>query len=234
MSKVKVLVFALFALFAFSSFAASEALALETVWLDGGVKPTEWLLVDSEGELLLEDQAPTIGGKVDVLCSGLNEGWIGSDASGNNPKWDEVTKITSLTGANRIPCTLQVNGGCNSAAFAEPINLPWLTELILVGTAFLDLVLSTNANEIGWLVECLDIIGGLHDDTCTIPGTAAKPGETEVDNTTEKDVKILFAEALQAEKAHCTLAAAGSHTGVVEGEVLVLLASGEELSVSEA
>lgn len=226
----------MFALLAFCSFAATQAFALPTVWLEGSVVPKEWLLVLSEGELELADLGAP-GGVVTVLCSGLNEGWIASHLVSGvltfNAAADEITKITNLAGtSNTVECTFVNKGLCEASSVptAEAINLPWLTELNLVGTVVLDLLFSENTEAIGWKVLCLAL--GLNmEDKCTVPGTEAKPGETEINNTTEGDVLASFSEAIQKEKAACSLSKEMS--GVVTGSILIFTESGETLAVSE-
>jgi hypothetical protein len=230
MRKIQLLGLAVFAVFAFSAVAAaSSAFALESVWLVGGHTALTKVLADSEGELLLEDEKTPIFGKASILCSGLNEGWIGGDASGANPKWDEITSITGLNATTEplwVKCTFVVRGGCETSTPPEamPVNLPWLTELTLAGiNTFLDKLIAAGAGP-GWVSRCL-VLGANTEDECTSTSTSA-----DIDNTAENDVKALFSEAIGG-KALCSQS--NEESGVVEGEVLILLANGEALAVSE-
>jgi hypothetical protein len=221
MRKFHIVGITLFAMLAFGAFSVSSAFALETVWLEGGVKPTEALLVESEAELLLTD---TKEGTV-VLCSGLDEGFI---ATGGNAKLDEVTRILNLElTSSTILCTFssKTPGSCeeSSSPNAMAVGLPWKTELVLVGAQFLDLLTSASG-KVGWDLTCL-VIGITILDECTLT-----TGETEVTNGTEGNALVLFSELLQ-KKALCTLS--GEETGVVEGEDINKAASGEALAVSE-
>jgi hypothetical protein len=231
MRKIQLLGLALFAVFAFSAVAAASsafALESESVWLVGGHTALTKVLADSIGELELTDLKTPIFGAATIKCSGLNEGWIGGDASGANPKWDEITSITGLNAATEplwAVCTFVVRGGCETSTPPEamPLNLPWLTELTLSGNTFLDNLIGTGGNA-GWVSRCL-VVGVNTQDECTREKTSA-----DIDNTTEGDVKALFSEAI-SEKANCSQG--GPESGVVNGEVLILLSNGEALAVSE-
>jgi hypothetical protein len=229
MRKFYTLVLAVFAVLAFSAVAAaSSAFALESVWLHGGVVALEDLLVDSEGTLLLVDLKTPIFGEASILCSGLNEGIIGGDASGLNPKWDEITRITGLNAATEplwVVCTFEVKGGCETSTSPEAmaVNLPWLTELTLSGTAYLDLLFGSGGNP-GWVSRCL-VLGASTEDTCTSAKTSA-----DIDNTTESDVIALFSEVISG---HALCTQSNEESGEVEGEVLILSADGSALAVSE-
>jgi hypothetical protein len=233
MRKIQLLGLAVLAVFAFSAVAAaSSAFALESVWLVKGATALTKLLTDGEGELQLTDLKTPIFGEASILCSGLNEGWIGGDASGANPKWDEITRITGLNAATEplwVKCTFVVRGGCETSTPPEAmaVNLPWLTELLLTleGTeeVYLDHLIAAVPGA-GWVSRCL-VLGANTEDECTSETTSAN-----IDNTAESDVKALFSDAISG-LANCSQG--GAVSGVVEGEVLILLANGEALAVSE-
>jgi hypothetical protein len=213
----------MFALLAFGAFSASSAFALESVWLEGGVKPTEALLVESEGELTLEDAKEATA----LLCSGLNEGFIGGDKSGANPKWDEVTRILNLElTSSTILCTFTKTGSCeeSSSPNAIAVGLPWLTELVLVGSEFLDLITSPGSGKVGYDSTCL-VLGITILDECTLT-----TGEAVVTNGTEGNALVGFSSATQPD-GECTLPK--EKVGVVTGTIILKAASGEALAVSE-
>jgi hypothetical protein len=212
----------MFAMLAFGAFSVSSAFALESVWLEGAAKPTEALLVESEGELLLEDQKE----KTALLCSGLNEGFIGGDKSGANPKWDEVTRILNLElTSTTILCTFEADGSCEASSSPDAIavGLPWLTELVLVGSTFLDLITSASG-KVGYDSTCL-VLGITILDECTL-----STGEAEVTNGTEGNALVTFSSTTQSD-GECTLPK--EKVGVVEGTIILKAASGEALAVSE-
>jgi len=233
MRKFYLLGLSLFAMLAFGAFAASQALA-ETVWLVGGARPTEEVLVLSEGELLLEDTV--LGLKVDVDCSGLNEGIVGGHIELGvlqlGAQWDEVTRITDLNG-NEPPilCEYLERGPCEAStltADVDPFGLPWLTELLLPSPtgANLDDIFGANGLGAGWIVlDCL-VLGIANEDKCTAEGHSA-----DIDNNaTAGDVVALFNDEITG-LALCT--ATNAETGVVEGEILIFTESGSSLAVSE-
>jgi hypothetical protein len=233
MRKIQLLGLAVFAVFAFSAVAvASSAFASESVWLAGGHTILAKLLTDGEGELKLTDLKTPIFGEASILCSGLNEGWVGGDEKdGNNPKWDEITRITGLNQATEplwVLCTFVVRGGCETSTPPEamPVNLPWLTELLLTLEAteevYLDDLIGTGGPP-GWTSRCL-VLGANTEDTCT-----KEPTSANIDNL-ETDVVALFSEMISG-LANCTQG--GNEAGVVTEEVLILLANGESLAVSE-
>ena len=217
---------ALFAVFAFSVVAVASASALESVWLVGGHTALALQLVLSEGELLLSDLKVPFVGEVMVLCSGLNEGFIGGDASGNNPKWDEITKITGLNATTEplwIVCTRQVGCEAGTTPEAMPVNLPWLTELLLVSEKYLDDLIGAGGNA-GWVVRNCLVLGLSPEDECTRTETSA-----DIDNGTS-DVVALFSREISG-LANCSQG--GNESGEVEGEVLIFAEGGEALAVSE-
>jgi len=218
MRKMQIFGLVLFAVFASSAVAATSAFAVHEWLLEGVAIPIgQKDLVDSEtGELLLEDTKGGItGGKVDILCSGLNEGWVfNMEPPGpNGPGLDEVTEVLNLamTSSNITDC---VNDeGCVGAILVEAVNLPWETELLLNAAGqFRDLVgPGAGGTQPGWTATCSGV-----PDTCT--------GHTNVlieNNVAEKDVEALFESAGEnTEFATCTRG--GANTGLVEGTVLIL------------
>jgi hypothetical protein len=179
MKKLQILVLTLFAVSAFIAAVASVASAAETLlalWLANGATFAGNLAVNSEGELLLEDEKVPLLGKVAVVCSGLFEGTV----NGENGE-DEITMLWSLgtsqvlvepklVGAGLL-CTAQT--GCETSATdieVWPIELPLLTLLFLEEPGlFLVLVFSDGAGEsVGYEVKCL-VLGAVAEDECKQP-----------------------------------------------------------------
>jgi len=233
MRKCHILGVSLFAMLVFGAFA-SQALA-ETVWLVGGARPTEEVLVLNEGELLLLDTV--LGLTIDIDCSGLSEGVVGGmlDSTGVlmlGANLDEITRITDLNG-NEPPilCEYLERGPCEAStltADVDPFGLPWLTELLLPSPtgANLDDIFGANGLGAGWIVlDCL-ILGIANENKCTAEGHSA-----DIDNNaTAGDVVALFSPGITG-KALCT--ATNEETGEVEGEILIFTESGASLAVSE-
>jgi hypothetical protein len=229
MRKIHLLGVAMFAMFAFSAIVVSQAFALESVWLDSGVRAV-LVPVDSEGELLLENNKTG----TQILCSGLNEGIVGGFGAENNSKLDETAVIKGLAGEKPIKCTFEAEKFGPSCEHvqdptAEALGLPWKTELLLEGTIFLDDIIGTLAGgAAGWLVTCL-IFGATASEECTVVG-----GSADIDNETG-GVLALFSP-LFSKNANCTnfLGVKETEVGVVEGEILILAKeAGLEISVSE-
>jgi hypothetical protein len=163
MRKIHIVAMALFAVFAFSSFAASSAFALSfelAEWLVNGGTVSAELVSEGSGELLLED---TKFGA--VLCDGILDGTIGPNSA------DLITKILNLAGeeigeltGSGLLCTTEKT--CESSTTdieVFPMKLPWDTEVELdpeTGVAYI-LVLGAE-----YTVECL-LLGILGEDTCT-------------------------------------------------------------------
>jgi len=163
MRKIHIVAMALFAVFAFSSFAASSAFALTfelAEWLVAGKTVEAELPSEGSGELLLED---TKFGA--VICDGILDGTIGPNSQ------DLITKILTLAGVEigeltgtGLICTTEKT--CESSATdieVFPMKLPWDTEIELdveTGVAYV-LVLGAE-----YTVECL-LLGILGEDTCT-------------------------------------------------------------------
>jgi hypothetical protein len=222
MKKIQILMFALVAVFAGSAFAASSAFA-ESEFLVSGAVITAPVEVNDEsvGAILLEDDA-TLGGKSDVLCEEvLTLGTVGEIVGGVfNPKLDTVTSVEFMK-----KCTID-SGPCSEVDVPEgvqAVHLPWLTEIVLSGTTFVDLILGT-AGVPGYLIECLTILG-LIEDVCT-----TEAGTTTITNEAE-DIDATFpASPQEIEEANCTQG--NAHSGIVGGVSLILTESGLSLAVS--
>ena len=231
MRKIHIVGLALFAVFAFSAYAVASASALESVWLVNNAKPAAKVLVDSEGEMLLADLKTPIG-EIMLLCSGLGEGFVGGDATGNNPTWDEVTKITGLnpvTEPEFVLCTTQTGCESSTSPEARAVHLPWLTELLLELGVYIDDILGTGG-EPGWLVRhCLVLGLEQAEDEC-VKNSAADPENLAAEGENPADVVALFSEAISG---HASCSVGGSEAGDAEGEVLILVPGGS-LAVSEA
>jgi hypothetical protein len=225
---VRLTVFAVVAFSAFSAFSAivvASASALESGWLVGnattGVGALTAQLVDTGEELTLD---LLIGGilVIALKCSGLFDGTVGGEDEGvASIKWDLVTEVLNLSekpvnAGNPLSCevvtsAIEACGKVGELAAITPLNLPWLTEIILNGATFLDDFPATS----GYHVTCPNGKGneckGLLEAELTNGVTDVIGKLTEGNN----------------EEA-CT-----EGVGHFIGEGLTLLISGETLSVSE-
>jgi hypothetical protein len=228
MKKIHLMGLAMFAVFAFGAIAASSAFA-EDRWLIDEVGVTTLTSVQTSGELLLIDLKTPIGVS-EVQCSGILDGTVGPAGE------DEITEVLTLAGlpyphdnANNelegegVPCTGILNCG-------EPLvwvyGLPWLTQLELVGSTFVDDFTSDNAMKLlGYEVECMTTIFK-PVDLC----------EQELFSSTlenmvapESDVLGTISEESQA---NCTLGGPGSGSTLSVGAGLTSTLDGLTLAVS--
>lgn len=153
-------------------------------WLVGGASVTTTLLVQTTGELLLEDKKATLGIKAMVLCSGILDGTIGPNGE------DEITEILSLTGTAIPTSVLSGTGllcsgqeGCTTGTENDEVwasGLPWLTLLELVEEesptlfqGFVVLILPHAAGGlVGWYTKCATALGTSEDECLAEEGGA--------------------------------------------------------------
>jgi len=168
MRKIHIVAMALFAVFAFSSLAASSAFALSfelAEWLVGGNTVSAELATEGSGELLLED---TKFGA--VTCDGILDGTVGPGSA------DLITKVLNLAGVEigeltgtGLICTTEKTCETSTTDIEVfPMKLPWDTEIELdveTGVGY-DLVLGAE-----YTVKCL-LLGILGEDTCSTVETA--------------------------------------------------------------
>jgi hypothetical protein len=216
---------ALLAIFAFGALtAASASAAISTLlaeWLWNGSTVNEELLVDVEGELLLEDNVAGI----DVLCSGILDGWVNANGA------DLITSLLSLnaeeiSGAELVGlalvCVNQV--GCpEPLVWADKLPWPTLLELVVDGTEefFAILILE----EPGWDVECM----GLASELCSAPEAAVHATNVGTE-AVDAEFSEAFTELVGLKLALCTMF--NSESGIVEGLGTILHLGGGSLTVS--
>jgi hypothetical protein len=216
-----------------SEFELSEFLLAE--WLESGASITQTTLVETTGELLLENTKAPIIGKADVLCSGILVGDIGPDGAGDITEVLNLSKgaisSTSLSGTS-LTCTDDEN--CESGK-AWPVGLPWLSLLELWVTetpaesGFVDLLTSpTSTNKVvGWYVECT-VLGVKASEECTV--AAAAWSATNLTEGIEIDSTDSFTELMGLKLELCS--GNKEETGVVEGKGMMSSSCGP-LTVSE-
>jgi hypothetical protein len=249
MKKIQILGLAIVAVCAFSVITAASASAtlpgfvtLLAEWLLNKEPVNERILVESGGELLLEDNLAPIVGKAAVLCNGVLDGWIEENGL------DEITELLTLGGA-AVPQTALTGTALLCKAEPTPvgceesttdievwaIHLPWLTELELVefpkGSGLfiiVDLLLEHGHGAPGWYVSCL-VLGVKSEDTCTA-NTQGVSQEKSVTGGVEGTFSEKLTLELGLENATCSLGGPGS--GVVEGAGVTPPPSGHTLTVS--
>jgi hypothetical protein len=202
------------AIFAFSALVSASAFAEAGMeWLENGNAITTNKASDSTGALKLKDTT----NNVEVECSGLGAGTVGANGA------DEITTILTAGGSASIPCTVLNKGtlGCEEPTHAEALNLPWVTQLILVGAEVRDeLKAHAGGGSPGWKTECT--IFGVFKvaQECT-----SASGNTAIENVAG-GVNATF-DAKTANAA-CT----NGDTATVRGTTLNLLTSGATLTQS--
>lgn len=228
MKKIRMTIFAVLALLAFSALTAVAASAETTLlaeWLLNSGAVTQLTSTETKGTLLLEDEE-TIGGKAAVECTATADGSVGPNGE------DETTEIlnalgepvTSLAASPNLPLLGEGNAtGLGSECKTEkvcaagssvspievwPIGLPWLTSLFLMenGT-FLNLIYSevlslpetgVEGLFVGYELLCL-ILGINAEDTCY-----AEDFEFEVVNDPTTGDAAIPAGALASPNATCS------------------------------
>ena len=170
--------------------------------------------VVSHASLLLTD-TKTVAGEVTVECTGKDEGTVGPG------KFDRITAITEINCVNEKNCETVVKP-------AEPLNLPWQTELAEVPAGsgkIRDNITAVNGKGAGWAVTCKVSIFEV-EDKCT-----TEEGSVGVQNVTTPGVpgELLVLGDFEKESAEANCTASGKKTGRVVGTVALLQANGQGL-----
>jgi hypothetical protein len=213
MLRIQMIGLAIMAALAMSAVAASSASAAH-LWLIGGKLVASEVKIHSLGLLLLTDHTAPLGA-VQIHCHGFDAGTVGPHAL------DLVTSVTTtLLGTNdKITCTYDKQGGCESspAPLALAVNLPWHTELYLVGTEVRDMIVSSGAGSPGWKVTCKTFLGTVTDE-CTVP-----LGSTGLVNEPTATMGVLAIFDANSQNADCKLGAGElrKEVGLVRGSVLL-------------
>jgi len=229
MRKIRLVCMALFAVLAFGAFAASSAFAEETAVLLGDeAELANESEVNTEGELELADTKAALGAEARVLCSGTLMGlWLPAELKLDVESVLSLAGVavaTSLTTGTPLECTAEL--GCANVTPTDVLlyvlNLPWLLDLILVGSPsryfWVFLPGTVGGAQPGWELTCL--VGGLTiTDECL--NTEGKEARSELQNMTPADLLGLFTRTeLESEGrgGNCTLGGPG--TGFLNGEGL--------------
>jgi hypothetical protein len=160
MTKYKVIILALFAVFAFSAVAASNALAAHQ-WLKGGAPITKVGGEPSttEGKILLH-HIGGLAGELTIECNGKFDGTVGPGVA------DEITKALTLAGVEvtktkPLSCTVVASKSsvCTTGTLVNvvPVDLPWKTELVLEGTSVFDNITENGKGLPGYETICHEI-----------------------------------------------------------------------------
>jgi hypothetical protein len=204
MKTIRVIGLALFALLALFAVFATAAFAETPEWLVGGVKVTEELAEESSGELTMGDSL-TIAGIISVRCSWIK---LGAIANGGSSILDSITAIDKLNGIgenNLLFClSLKIGACAPETVDVTFLNLPWTSELLVVGGLIRDMILG-----LAFDILCLTSLGLEFEDKCEGETSAA------MENTAEGDLEKFNGES---EKFKCS--EGGEEGGFWEGEDL--------------
>jgi hypothetical protein len=246
MRKIHILMLSLVAVFAFSAVTASMASATEFELLcvedlTSSVKPkflTETTClagtpVNEEGAwflgfewLVKGNVVPAAGVTVDITTTDI----VLNDMSAG-PLKQNTSVLCEGTGLglllpggldeqnsfNPEKCVRVVDGACSTLLTFEEVNLPWLTELLPVGTTeneAQDMIYAGTGGNPGWAVICETALGTKTDTCTTNQGTTLLSPEGE-------EINAEFLEsAAESEWAECS-EASPKLNGLVVGLVLL-------------
>jgi hypothetical protein len=234
MSKFRLMVIILCASVALGAFTASASGAVTfslAEWLVNGAPLKVQLLTETSMEFLLEDTAF----KAAVLCSALLDGWVEQNSLG----WfsevltlgDGVVSTTALS-APGLMCTAQAGCETSHPVTVWAVNLGWETEAEEMedppaGKFFALLILPhAGGGNPGLEVECT-ILGVKSTDECTASPLVAEL-KPEIGAMSIKFSEA-FTELAEAKLSTCTFG--GGEKGIVEGDGVIDLSGGGELSL---
>jgi hypothetical protein len=220
MKKIYLSALVVFAALAFGAIGVTSAFA-EDAWLVSGAVPAtaQPVLSESMGAFVLEDM-----GLASVTCPATSpitdEGTVGTETGNVGARFDLTVTVTFPEKGKK--CT----SSAGEVLEVSAIHLPWLTELVLNGATFLDLILGTGAGAPGYKIV-IDILGVSETDECT-----TETSTTTVTNEETAALVEFLSTATEAESATCTLSK--KPTGLVVGKILIFSATaGLAIAVSE-
>ena len=168
--------------------------------------------VKSQGSLKLSDINIPIAGTVEVSCSGTDTGTVGP---GKTDVTESITVASCTAGKN---CEKLIKN-------AEPLHLPWKTELFNTEKTVRDAIKADGKGEPGWAVEC-KVLGVTKKDECT-----TETGTTLMSNVlTNGELLVLADFESKSGKAKCTVG--GANSGEVIGGIANLKENGWGLRVT--
>ena len=168
-------------------------------WAFNGSPLTKSVATTWSGKITITDGGPGAGPQ-SVECAEKGEGSAGTGGAG------EITKLTLSECATIKTCQ-------KSEITAEPVNLPWHTELVSIEGTLHDKLVSGGSGTPGINVKC-KVLGIKIEDKCS--GTLG----TTTSNTSE-GVTAAFSAS---EKLNCAIG--GSNSGYVEGSQKIVAAGG--------
>jgi hypothetical protein len=169
----------------------------EIKWKEVGATP---IAVTSAGKLKLNS------GGTEVECEGTNTGTVGEKGK------DEIITITVTN------CKIVKAGFCEELIKVEPLNLPWLTQLVEVGGKLKNEIKPhAGGKNPGWAVTCKTFLGNK-----TVKCTAPKAQTLVTNNIPNDTVETEF----NAETENASCEGGTSSEGTVRGIITIKAASG--------
>ncbi len=210
---------------------ASATTFLLAEFLENNVGILETMLVETTGELLLENTKGPIGAAA-AVCSGILVGDIGVNGA------DDVTELLNLakelitnTALTELALLCTDETGCESSK-VWAVGMPWLSlmELWEQGSesGFVTLLTSQSGGNIGWYVECT-VLGIKGSEEC-LTATAASSA-TNVTGGVEGTFLESFTELMGLKLALCS--GNKEETGIVQGSGVTVTSLAGPLTVSE-
>lgn len=190
-----------------SALAAPEWYSGAPEWQQGGAHITSAAATKTKGKVTLTDESFGKGEAALVVeCEVAGEGTAGPGA---------VDKQTTL---NTSKCVVLKAGACTTFEEAKLRNLPWNSELTLLGASLRDLISTGGTGDPGFLIHCfVSAVGAKVVDTCSVKTLS----------TTTANVTSGVEGSLSSEKLSCTIGGAG--TGAVAGTLITEAVSGAKL-----
>jgi hypothetical protein len=175
--------------------------------------------------LRLTDLKTSVG-KSTIKCDGVEsegEGYIYTEKHG-------IINTAEVKNA-KTNCE-RVEGGCKAGEVekVKGADLPWLTELFETEGKFLTKIGGTGKGEPGWEITCKTLEGS-KTDVCLSESTEKREGVELTNKVSTSGVLLVLGTFEKARKAKCSLGTAES--GEVEGQIAILLNSGNGLSINK-
>ena len=223
MKNTRILTVVLLSMIAFGGLTASQSFATPKFLLNGA-EIKELISAKSEQEMALEDMGAA--GKPEDLCSWISDyailpviGWLVVEAY---LMLDETLLESSIPFFDAVECV--PHSICSNPSEVMARSLPWETEIVLIGSSYVLLVLSTEGKVPGFTIDCNTILG-LIEDTCTGPTGAILANESG-------GVLVEYSETNEEITAPGNCTQGGEKQGLIHGVGLITSPSGT-LSVSE-
>jgi hypothetical protein len=135
--------------------------------------------------------------------------------------------VESVTVAKPSENCRGIEGGCESVEKIEAVDLPWQTVLFETEKKTLTQLKGDGKGEPGVAITCKTVLGS-KTDTCK--SEEGKPEETLLENKLSGTVLLVLGTFMKKHKGTCT--EGGKESGEVEGQIAILLESGNGFSVN--